>query len=89
MTVGHNRAPGGVLVGYLDRIENIDDEIDGLKDDRKEVFSEAKAAGIDVKVLRKVIARRRRDKNELAEEDNMIAAYEDAVNAIKKDLLGN
>jgi uncharacterized protein (UPF0335 family) len=89
MTVGHNSAPGGVLVGYLDRIENIDDEIDGLKDDRKEVFSEAKAAGIDVKVLRKVIARRRRDKNELAEEDNMIAAYEDAVNAIKKDLLGN
>jgi len=88
-TVGHNSVPGADLVKFVQRVENIDDQVDALKDDRKEVFAEAKAAGFDVKIMRKVIARRKRDKAELAEEDSLIAVYEDRVNEVMKELLSD
>jgi uncharacterized protein (UPF0335 family) len=44
-----------------------------------EVFAEAKSAGYDTKVLRKVIAQMERDANEVAEEAALMKMYTDAL----------
>jgi uncharacterized protein (UPF0335 family) len=46
----------------------------------KEAFDAAKGAGYDVKHLRTVIARRKRNSDDLAEETAIIEMYEDALN---------
>lgn len=69
------------LAAYIKRIENVDDEIDGLKQDVKDIYTEAAGTGFDVKVLRKVIARRKRDRAEVQEEDALIETYENNLGA--------
>lgn len=76
---GHNSQGQEKLAKFIERIENLNDERDALADDIKEIKAEAKAAGYDVKVMNKVIARRKRDRDELAEEDALIEVYEEAV----------
>jgi uncharacterized protein (UPF0335 family) len=44
------------LKSYAQRIERIRDEIDELKEDEKDVFTEAKSQGYDVAALKAVIA---------------------------------
>ncbi len=60
--VGHNKPP---LKSFTARIEALEEERDNLGADIKEVYVEVKAAGYSPKVLRKVIAiRKRRRKDE-------------------------
>ena len=49
------------LIVLVERIERLTEEIDAIGDDRTEVYAEAKAAGFDTKVLRKVLALRKLD----------------------------
>lgn len=39
----------------IERVERINEELKGVQDDRKEVFSEMKAVGYDVKAVKEVI----------------------------------
>jgi len=48
---GHNSARDR-LAGIVARLQRLDEEIKGLNRDKSDVFSEAKAAGIDVAGLR-------------------------------------
>ena len=41
----------------------------------KEVMAEAKGRGYDTKVLRKIVAMRKRDKDDLAEEEAVLEMY--------------
>jgi uncharacterized protein (UPF0335 family) len=70
---------GDRLRSIVERIERLEEEKKTISDDIKEVYAEAKGNGYDVKVLRKVIARRKRDRNEIAEEEAIIDLYEQAV----------
>jgi len=45
----------------------------------KEVMAQAKARGYDVRVLRKLIALRKRDQDDLAEEDALLQLYRHAL----------
>ena len=65
----------GQLRSLVERIERLEDEKKSIAGDIKEVYAEAKANGFDVKVLRKVIGLRRRDRQELAEEEAMLDLY--------------
>lgn len=80
---GHNSGDdpiqGDQLKSIVERIENVEKEKRDRADDIKEIYAEAKGNGYDVKVLRKLIARRRRDRNELAEEEAILDLYEQAV----------
>lgn len=77
---GHNSAGAGeTLNSYVTRIERLAEERQERTDDIKEIYAEAKGNGFDVKVLRKVIARRKRDREEVREEDAIIALYEDQL----------
>lgn len=72
------------LYSFVNRLERLEDEIKELNDDKKEVYAEAKGTGFDVKVLRKVIARRRRDKSDIQEEEYLFELYEEALKSAKK-----
>ncbi|MFA6966129.1 DUF2312 domain-containing protein [Bosea sp. (in: a-proteobacteria)] len=70
---------GDQLKSIVERIERLEEEKKTISDDIKEVYSEAKGNGFDVAVLRKVIAIRKRDANERAEEDAILDLYLQAV----------
>lgn len=70
---------GDQLKSIVERIERLEEEKKTISDDIKEVYAEAKGNGYDVAVLRKVIAIRKRDANERAEEEAILDLYLQAV----------
>lgn len=63
------------LRSIVERIERLEEEKKTVADDIKEVYAEAKGNGFDTKVLRKVIAIRKRDAAERAEEEAILDLY--------------
>lgn len=74
---GHNS--GAQLRSIVERIENLDGEIKERRDDQKEIYSEAKSNGWDVKVLRKVVAIRKQDPAARAEQEILLETYMHAL----------
>ena len=70
---------GDQLKSIVERIERLEEEKKTIADDIKEVYAEAKGNGYDVKILRKVVAIRKRDANERAEEEAILDLYLQAV----------
>jgi uncharacterized protein (UPF0335 family) len=50
-----------------------------IADQQKEVMAEAKARGYDTKVMRKVIALRKREPDDIAEEEAVLEMYKEAL----------
>lgn len=67
------------LKQFIERIERLNSDEDVIKEDRKEVFAEAKGAGYDPAVMRKVIALRKRDADDIAEEEAVLDMYKAAL----------
>jgi uncharacterized protein (UPF0335 family) len=65
----------GQLKALVERIENINEEIKGLSDDRTDIFSEAKGNGFDTKALRKIIALRKLSSEDRAQQDAILETY--------------
>ena len=70
---------GDQLKSIVERIERLEEEKKTIADDIKEVYAEAKGNGYDVKVLRKVVALRKRDLDERKEEEAILDLYLQAV----------
>ncbi len=64
---------------YIERVERLAEEKQTIADDIKDIFAEAKGNGYDVGAMRKVIARRKRDREEVLAEDTMIEVIEEAL----------
>ena len=69
----------GQLRAIVERIERLSQERQDAVDDIKEVYAEAKGTGYDVRVLRLVIARRKREREDLSEEAAVLDIYEAAL----------
>ncbi|MDX3967386.1 MULTISPECIES: DUF2312 domain-containing protein [unclassified Bradyrhizobium] len=67
--------PGGKIRSFVERIENLDSEMQELSEQKKEVFSEAKGEGFDVKILKEIIKLRKEDKNERDERESLLDLY--------------
>jgi uncharacterized protein (UPF0335 family) len=67
------------LRSLIERWEQLDAEKRDIADQQKEVMAEAKGAGYDTKVMRKVIALRKRKPDEIAEEEAIIDMYRSAL----------
>jgi len=67
------------LVQYLERIERLEEEKRALMADMKDIYSEAKATGFDTKTMRQLIKMRAMDKDALAEQDDLLDTYREAV----------
>jgi len=63
------------LRSIIERIENVGGQIDELRSDQKDIFSEAKSFGYDVKALRTIVRMRKQDANERQEHETILSAY--------------
>jgi len=73
------RVTADELRQFIERWERIESEKQDIADQQKEVMAEAKSRGYDTKVMRKVIAVRKRDKDDLAEEAAVFEMYAEAL----------
>ena len=64
---------------FIERIEQMNAEIADITETRKEVFTEAKGRGYDTKIIRKLIAIRKRRADDLAEEEAILDMYKSAL----------
>lgn len=73
--IGHNSLDAERLKSFGQRIQNLNAERKELQDDIKEVYTEAKAAGYDTKILRHTIRELELDAADRAERDELRALY--------------
>jgi len=80
---GRTAKKGGMNAGQLkslvERIEKLEEERGALSGDIREVYSEAKSAGYDTRIVRQVVRLRKMDKADRAEQEELLALYLDAV----------
>ncbi len=74
-----NSVSGEELKAFIERIERLEEEKAALAGDIRDVYSEAKANGFDTKIMRKVIALRRKDHAERKEEEAIMELYLEAL----------
>jgi len=73
------RVTAGELRQFIERFERLDMEKKDLAEQQKEVMAEAKARGYDTRILRKIVALRKRDKDDIAEEEAILEMYKEAL----------
>ena len=76
---GSNGVEGARLKSFVERIERLEEEIKGLSDDKRDIYTEAKGDGFDIKILRQVIRLRKQDKGEREEQDTLLDLYMQAL----------
>lgn len=64
---------------FIDQYESLESEKKDITEQQKDVMAEAKARGYDTKVMKKLIAIRKRDKDDLAEEEAILDIYKAAL----------
>ncbi|MEP2533818.1 DUF2312 domain-containing protein [Shimia sp.] len=73
------RVTANELRQFVERFERLEMEKKDLAEQQKEVMAEAKGRGYDTKVLRKIVALRKRDKDDIAEEEAVLEMYKEAL----------
>ena len=68
------------LKQIVNKIETIEQERLESADLLKDTYNEAKSMGFDVKIIKHVLKLKKKDRNELAEEDSLIETYRAALN---------
>jgi uncharacterized protein (UPF0335 family) len=64
---------------FVERYEHLEAEGKDINDQKKEVMAEAKGRGYDTKVLKKIIALRKRQPDDVAEEEAVLDIYKSAL----------
>lgn len=66
---------GDRLRAFIERIERLEEEKKALGDDIREVYSEAKGSGFDVKIMREVVKLRKMDASDRSEREELLSVY--------------
>jgi uncharacterized protein (UPF0335 family) len=79
-----NMADTGSIAGerlrsFIERIERLEEEKAALASDIREVFSEAKSAGFDTKIMRQLLRLRKLDSAERQEQEALLDLYKQAI----------
>lgn len=69
----------GQLRGIIERIERMEEEKKTIADDIKDIYSEAKGTGFDVKAVRTIVRLRKKDQAERQEEEAILDLYKAAL----------
>lgn len=64
---------------FIERYEQLEAEKKDVTEQQKELMAEAKGRGYDTKVMKKVIALRKRKPDDLAEEEAVLEVYKAAL----------
>lgn len=86
---GHNsgepEGDGGFTVAadqlrlFIERVERLESEKQGIADDVKDVYAEAKSSGYCAKTMRKIVALRKLEKHVRDEADALLDTYRNAL----------
>ena len=78
-TPDNYRVTAGELRQFVERFERLEQEKKDIADQQKEVMAEAKSRGYDTKVMRKLVALRKRDPEDISEEEAVLQLYKEAL----------
>ena len=67
------------VMQYINRIEKLEEEKKATSDDIKSVYAEVKATGYDAKIIRKLVAIRRKTREERKEEEALLEIYMSSI----------
>ncbi len=65
---------------FIERIERLEEEKKGIADDIRDVYSEAKSNGFDVKIMRHIVRLRKMETHDRQEMDAILDTYRSALN---------
>lgn len=80
--IGHNSAhqfAKDQLKAFVERVERLTEEKDGIASDIRDVYAEAKGVGYDTKALRTIVRLRRMDADERREQEAILDTYKAAL----------
>ncbi|HEX8419441.1 MAG TPA: DUF2312 domain-containing protein [Sphingomonas sp.] len=80
--MGGGKVAADELRLLIERAERLEEEKKGLADDIKDVFGEAKGRGYDPKAIRRILAIRKKKKEEFQEEEAILEVYMQALGMI-------
>lgn len=63
------------LKSFIERIERLEEEKAGIAADIKDVYSEAKGTGFDVKVMRQIVRLRKMESADRREQEELLDLY--------------
>lgn len=84
----HGSNINGQLRAFVERIERLDEEKAQITADIASVYAEAKSTGFDPKIIRKLIAYRKKDAAKRAEEEALLETYMGALGMLSDTPLG-
>ena len=64
---------------FVERFERLEIEKKDIAVQQKEVMAEAKSRGYDTRIMRKIVSLRKRDLEEIAEEEAVLSMYKTAL----------
>jgi uncharacterized protein (UPF0335 family) len=67
------------LKAFVERVERLEEEKKTISEDIRDVYSEAKATGFDVKALRTIVRLRKQDIDERKEQEAILETYMHAL----------
>jgi uncharacterized protein (UPF0335 family) len=70
---------GDRLRSFIERIERLEEEKSTLSEDIKEVYSEAKGTGFDIKIMRQIIRLRKMEAGDRSEMEEILDVYKRAL----------
>lgn len=73
------------LRAFVERIERMEEEKKAISADIRDIYSEAKGNGFDIKVLRQVVKIRQQDHNERMEHEAILELYLSALGMNRLD----
>jgi len=76
---GSYRVAADELRSFIERFERLEAEKKDIADQQKEVMAEAKSRGYDTKIMRNIIAMRKKDPGEVSEEEAILELYREAL----------
>lgn len=75
-------ATGVEIRQYVERYEHLEAEKKDTAAEMKEVMADAKGRGYDTKAIRKIVAMRKRSRDDIAEEEAVLEMYMAALGMI-------
>lgn len=78
-SIGHNAINKDQLRAIIERIERQEEDKKTISDDIRDIYTEAKGNGWDVKAIRSIVRLRKQDANERQEQETILDTYMHAL----------
>lgn len=77
------------LSKFIERVEKREEDKRMCSTDIRTIYQEAEAAGLNSKVIRQIVAERRKDKDTVAEQEELKRIYKEALGEYSSTPLGS